>query len=149
METRTEGMENENQKFKEAITYFNQKLKEAGIEKVEIQPDIDGHLNFTYGLPDSDTGRWMTLFISSRASDFCKRVSDRVETLTEIVSKGLVGHILVQSEECDNGLVAFDFEGDRIVPDSKFSVSKKYTEKLENLVYAKEGIDLAFEAYRS
>ena len=149
-------MTEKNQKFPEVIGYFSQKLEQIGQGVLPSSDSYDGQKTFIYSVPDSKTGKGMTLFLDLQEN--CLDVfnnlklpdSKRFLTLAEIVNEGRTGrgHILVQSDECEE-IVTFQFEGDRIVPDSKHSFSREYTEKLEKLVYAKEGIDLAFEAYRS
>jgi len=149
-------MTEKNQKFPEAIAYFSQKLEQTGQGVLPDYEFCDGQMTFTYSFPKSETGTYMTLFLDFDPfdPDFINhlRIKDSkgAPTLAEIVNAGLAGrgHVLVQSDE-DEEIVTFEFEGDRIVPDSKESFSKRYAEKLEKLVYAKEGIDLAFEAYRS
>ncbi|MBR9691699.1 hypothetical protein GOV06_02840, partial [Candidatus Woesearchaeota archaeon] len=95
-------MENENQKFQEAVDYFNQKLKEAGVEELRIDCyQCDDVLLLSYLLPESDTGRSMTLFMDLKDPIFLRGISGRAETLAEIVDKGSLGHVLVQSDGCN------------------------------------------------
>jgi len=153
MKTRTEGMENENQKFQEAIAYFSQKLEQIGQGVLPDHDFCDGQMTFMYSLPKSETGKDMTLFLdfSPDALDHLRiKDSKRVPTLAEGVYEGLAGrgHVLVQSDELEE-LVTFKFEGGRLVPESKNSLSRTYAERLEKIASAREGIDLAFEAYRS
>jgi len=154
METRTEGMENENQKFQEAIAYFSQKLHETGALLTRDDYFCDRQFIFAYMLPKSETGNYMTLFLDFDLDeiDHLNEKGFKRTSLAEIASEDDIplgrGQVLVQSDGCEE-IVTFKFEGDRIVPDSKNSLSRKYAEKLEKLVCAKEGIDLAFEVYRS
>jgi hypothetical protein len=128
--TEKNKMNEKNEKLKETIGYFRQKLREMGVSTTRDHYVCDGVSTYAHLLPETDTGRYMTLFLD-----------------LDYNSPKASAHVLVQSDECEE-IVTFEFEGDRIMPDSRSGL-RGYQERLERIVSAKEGIDLAFEAYRN
>jgi len=144
-------------KFKEVLDYFSYKLRQEGIKDKEMSMNpikiSDGVSIIPYITPESTGHREISVQV-----EYKDRLPEEgyipIENLEEkSMEHEITGRVLVQSPGGDLGeLLDFKFAGDRITEKERGECTNnhdKYFNRLEKMIYVKEGMDLAFEACKS